>query len=198
MTDMQLRFPPSRIQELSERYIAELRERDRRLTDEITVTVFPSYERRGYLTKDEFLTVCEWKTPRSKRHCASNDASLIQEVSNLVRRTSSEELRIRAWTLLAGVKWPTASVFLHFAFPGRYPILDYRVLWSLCTDVPSKYTFAFWQSYAEFCRALASQTGVSLRMLDQALWKYSELHQPNKGAVGWHALTTGYPLGGVG
>jgi hypothetical protein len=177
---MQLRFPASGIQELSDRYVAELRPRDGRLTDEITRTVFPSYERRGYLTKDEFLTVCEWKTPRSKSRCASNDPSLIQEVSRLVRTTSSEQLRIQVWTLLAGVKWPTASVFLHFAFPGKYPILDFRALWSLSTDVPSQYTFGFWQSYAKCCCDLSSQFGVSLRVLDQALWKYSELHQPRK------------------
>ena len=48
---------------------AELRQRDRDLTDKITQIVFPSYEGRGYLTKDEFLTVCEWKTPRSRPRC---------------------------------------------------------------------------------------------------------------------------------
>jgi hypothetical protein len=177
---MRLRFPGSRIREFSDRYIEGLRPRDLRLTNEITNTVFPNYERRGYLTKGEFLTVCEWKTPRSKPHCASNDASIIQEISSLVRTTSSEQLRIQAWTLLAGVKWPTASVFLHFAFPRQYPILDYRALWSLRTDAPKQYSFGFWQRYSLSCRALATQFRVSLRVLDQALWKYSESHQPKR------------------
>src|SRR5262245_34756221 len=141
---MQLRFPIDRIQELSDRYVAELRPRDRELTDQITQTVFPSYKQRGWLTKTEFLKVCEWKTPSSKSGCAANDASLIQEISALARTTASEQLRIQAWTILAGVGWPTGSVFLHFAFPGRYPILDFRALWSVSTEKPAQYSFFFW------------------------------------------------------
>jgi hypothetical protein len=178
MTQMRLRFSASRIRELSQGYVADMRLRDKRLTGKITKIVFPSYKRRGYLTRDEFLTVCAWKTPRTKPLCKSNDARLIQEVSSLARTTSCEQLRIQVWTRLAGVGWPTASVFLHFAFPGRYPILDFRALWSLSTDVPSHYTFDFWHRYSGFCRDLASQSGVSLRVLDQARWKYSEMHQP--------------------
>jgi len=174
---MELRFPIIHIGKLSDRYFAELGERDQRLTNAIVQRVFPSYERKGYLTKEEFLTICAWKTPRSQPRCASNDAAFIREISELSMATESEQLRIQAWTLLAGVKWPTASVFLHFAFPDRYPIMDYRALWSLCTDAPSRYSFPFWQSYTEFCLALARRAGVTMRVLDQALWKYSELHQ---------------------
>ncbi len=180
MTQIELRFPIAQISELSERYVAELRERDRRLTDEVTQRVFPSYEQQGFLTKEEFFTVCAWKTPRSKPQCESNDATFVRDVSILVRATHSEQLRIQLWTLLAGVKWPTASVFLHFTFPSRYPILDFRALWSLNTPPPRSYSFPFWQCYTDFCRALAGTAGVTMRVLDQALWKYSELHQSQR------------------
>jgi hypothetical protein len=129
------------------------------------------------LTKPEFLTVCAWKTPRSKPRCESNDENFINEISRLVKTTNCEQLQIELWTLLAGVKWPTASVFLHFAFPNRYPILDFRALWSIGTDVPKQYTFPFWQEYTKFCRALALEAKVDLRTLDRALWKYSKLNQ---------------------
>lgn len=174
---MELRFPQSDICNLAVRYEAEMGERDRHLTGTITRDVFPSYVHKGFLTKNEFLTVCSWKTPRSKPRCESNEASLIQEVSALAMTTESERIRIQIWTLLAGVKWPTASVFLHFAFSDRYPILDYRALWSLMTKVPVQYTFPFWSVYTDFCCGLARSAGVSMRMLDQALWKYSEIHQ---------------------
>lgn len=177
ITHMELRFPIAEIRGLSDQYLAELGERDRSLTDAITQRVFPSYERRGHLTKEEFLTVCAWKTPRSKLRCESNDEAFIQAISQLSRTTECEQLRIQAWTLLAGVKWPTASVFVHFAFPDRYPILDFRALWSLGTDVPPQYDFSFWWSYAEFCRELVCRASVTMRVLDQALWKYSKLHQ---------------------
>jgi len=121
---MEFRFPQSEICILAARYEAEMSEKERHLTETITRDVFPSYVRRGFLTREEFLTVCSWKTPRSKPYCESNEASLIQEVSALAMTTGSERIRIQIWTLLAGVKWPTASVFLHFAFPDSYPILD--------------------------------------------------------------------------
>jgi hypothetical protein len=174
---MELRFPQSEVRRLAARYEDELGEGDRRLTAEIIEDVFPSYARNGFLTKKEFLTVCAWKTPCSRPRCASNDEGFIRKVSALAKTTESERMRIQIWTLLAGVKWPTASVFLHFAFPDRYPILDYRALWSLKTDVRAQYTFSFWSAYAHFCRKLSRQAGVSMRVLDQALWKYSEIRQ---------------------
>lgn len=64
---MELRFPQSEITKLAARYEQEMGERDRRLTAAITQDVFPSYARNGFLTKEEFLTVCAWKTPRSRR-----------------------------------------------------------------------------------------------------------------------------------
>lgn len=179
--DMQLRFPRAKIQRLSDQYIDGMRVRDRRLTRETTVNVFPSYERRGYLTKDEFLKVCEWKSPRNPSRCESNDDSTIKEISSLARTTTSDQERIEIWTQLAGIRWPTASVFLHFAFPNRYPILDFRALWSLGVDEPKKAVarckYPFWSDYARFCRKLARRCGVSMRVLDQALWKFSELNQ---------------------
>jgi hypothetical protein len=174
---MKLRFQESEILNLAARYSNEMGERDRRLTERITQEVFPSYARKGFLMKDEFLTVCSWKTSRSKPLCESNDEDLIREVSAIAKTTGSERLRIQIWTLLAGVKWPTASVFLHFAFPNMYPILDFRALWSLNIEVPPQYTFAFWSAYTAFCRSLAHRAGVSMREIDQALWKYSETLQ---------------------
>ena len=174
---MKLRFPIRQIKLLSKRYVDEMPNRDRELTDAITGIVFPSYERKGYLTKDEFLRVCAWKTPRSRPQCESNDEAFIEEISRLAKTTDSERLRIQGWTLLSGVKWPTASVFLHFAFPDKYPILDFRALWSVTTEVPAQYSFPFWEKYTHFCRTLAREAKVSMRVLDQALWKYSALHQ---------------------
>jgi len=174
---MELRFPQSDIRKLAARFDDEEGERDRRLTKKITEEVFPSYARNGFLTKRQFVTVCEWKTPRSRPRCESNDEGLIGEVSALARTTKSERLRIQVWTLLSGVKWPTASVFLHFAFPDRYPILDFRALWALKTLVPAQYTFPFWSDYAKFCRSLAAKAHVTMRVLDKALWKYSAIHQ---------------------
>lgn len=176
-THMKLRFSPADIVTLSEDYESGLRPRDKQLTDAITQTVFPAYAASGSLTKPNFVTVCAWKTPRSKPRCESNDEGLVREISALARTVETEQLRIELWTLLSGVKWPTASVFLHFAFPNQYPILDFRALWSLHEDVPKQYSFPFWWRYTLFCRELSHANGVSMRTLDQSLWQYSKLHQ---------------------
>jgi hypothetical protein len=175
---MKLRFPIEQLSSLADQYGDIAGERDRRLGEQVTNEVFPAYLRDGHLTKEGFLIVCAWKTPRCKPHCESNDAAMIKEVSALALTTQSERLKIQVWTLLAGVKWPTASVFLHFAFPHRYPILDFRALWSLETKVPAQYNFRFWLEYARFCRSLSIETGFNMRVVDKALWTYSKLHQP--------------------
>jgi hypothetical protein len=174
---VKLRLPATKIETLSKDYENSLNERDHALTKALTDEIFPSYLANRFLTKNEFVTVCSWKTPRSKPLCESNDGELIKEISSIALTTPSEKLKIKIWTLLVGVRWPTASVFLHFAFPDRYPILDFRALWSLGVQVPNQYTFDFWWEYTLHCRSIAKEYGVSMRVLDQALWQYSKLNQ---------------------
>jgi hypothetical protein len=78
---------------------------------------------------------------------------------------------------LRGVSWPTASVVLHFCDTRRYPILDFRALWSLGYATPPAYNLEFWLAYTTFTRALARRRGLSMRILDRALWQYSSEHQ---------------------
>ena len=88
--------------------------------------------------------------------------------------TSDERLRIGVLTLLQGVEMPTASVLLHLGHRDPYPILDVRAIWSLGVDKqPSYYSFESWWAYTEKCRALADEAGVSMRVLDRALWQFS-------------------------
>ena len=66
-----------------------------------------------------------------------------------------------------------ASVILHFTFPDRYPIVDERAMNSVGGS--TRYTFEKWLSYVKLCRQKASDYGVSMRVLDQALWTYDKL-----------------------
>ena len=68
-------------------------------------------------------------------------------------------------------------MILHFFHQDKYPIIDYRALYSITMEVPNQYTFDFWWRYVEYCRDLASRTGLSMRELDQALWQYSKENQ---------------------
>ena len=144
---------------------------------EIETRIAPAARARGYLTRDEFLAICRWKTPRSKHLCERNRESFVKEVTRVALSTGNEERKIRILLTLKGVGWPTASVILHFCDQARYPILDYRALWSLGITKPPTYTFAFWTRYCAFLRELADRTGLDMRTVDRGLWQFSKENQ---------------------
>jgi len=165
-----LQFPSEEIRTWAGRYDLGM---DRTVEEEIG----PRYRRRGYLTREDFLELCRWKTRRSRSLCARNTDEDVREASRVALETKSERVRIGVLLLLDGVSWPTASVILHFGIPDRYPILDVRALWSLGMDPPPNYTFDLWLAYAQHCRELAAAAHVDLRTLDRALWQYSAENQ---------------------
>ena len=106
-----------------------------------------------------------------------NTNDYVSDITRFAFGTDCERARIESLTLLDGIGWPTASAILHLLHPDPYPILDFRALWSVSIDVPSKYSFGFWWSYVEFCRDLAADAHVDMRTLDRALWQYSKENQ---------------------
>lgn len=175
--NFRLAFDRIMIEELAARYS---------YPDEATLTgvIGSAVRQRGRYTRDEFLTVAEWKSPRNRKRYALNDEDFVAAVTGTSLSSKNERLRIEALTLLNGVSWPTASVLLHLGHPEPYPILDFRALWSLGVAVPKDaynfYDFSLWREYTQFCRGLAGECGVSMRVLDRALWQYSKENQ--KGA----------------
>jgi hypothetical protein len=145
---------------------------------ELETILAPQVRQRGYLLKPEFEKLCRWKTPRSQKRVASNPADYIEAVTQIALSSPNERLRVEVLLLLDGVSWPTASVILHFCHTEAYPILDFRALWSLGVDASTvTYNFELWHEYTLYCRKLANEAGVSMRELDRALWKYSEVYQ---------------------
>ncbi len=174
MAQFRLRFPERDIPSWAARYEYD--------DTEVQDTIAPAARARGHLTRDEFLSLCRWKTPRSQPRCASNPASFIEEATRVALASTHEEVKIGVLLLLRGVSWPTASVILHFCDGAKYPILDYRALWSLSVAQPAQYTFPFWWAYATFTRTLHQSTRYSMRTIDRALWQYSKERQRAGGA----------------
>jgi hypothetical protein len=165
-----LRFRKSQLESLSRRYEYN--------SAEIDLFQFKSaIQKHGYLTKDDLRQVALWKSRRSARWMESNSDEFIKEITRIALTSKSERVRIESLILLDGVKWPTASVILHFFHKEKYPILDFRALWSLSEDVPNQYKFDFWWQYTLYCRSLANEQKISMRALDQALWQYSKENQ---------------------
>lgn len=166
---MQLRFPQNELNDYATRYPVELDVQVERLGIKA--------RERGYLTYNNFIDICKWKTPRSGPLCRSNNIELIEEATQVALSCANEELRMCVLTGLRGVQFPTASAILHFCHKAHYPILDFRALWSLGFNQTVKYSFKLWSDYTDATRELALNTGLSMREVDRGLWQYSKEHQ---------------------
>jgi hypothetical protein len=165
-----LRFPVTQIRHWAQRYVSPGE-------DELIARVRSCVTEAGYIPVPEFLDLCRWKSPRTAKRCAENPPEFVRVVTRTALATPDERLRIEVLTLLDGVNWPTASVLLHFGMWDRYPILDFRALWSLRVAMPKQYDFDLWWAYTTECRDLAGEASVDMRTLDRALWQYSKEKQ---------------------
>jgi len=145
---------------------------ERNIEDEIV----PLVRARGFYEKDEFLTLCRWRSPRAVARCQPNDEDFVRAATRLALGEAHERIRIGVLRLLRGVDWPTASMLLHFGHRDRYPIIDVRALWSAGVSRVVYYTLELWWAYVEFCRTLSDECGLSMRDLNRTLWQYSKEH----------------------
>ena len=157
-----LRFRPSDIRLLASRY-------DYGIDDKAIQALIPEVRQRQFLTKHQLRVVAAWKSPRAAGHMERNRPQYVREITAIALKAVSERARIESLTLLDGVSWPTASVILHFFHRRRYPILDFRALWSVGLEPPVQYGFNLWWIYVQYCRALARESRVDMRTLDRAL-----------------------------
>jgi hypothetical protein len=134
-------------------------------------------EAQRYATREQFLELARWKSPRIVPKCAQNDAAFVEEVTGRALQSKNERFKVESLRLLNGVDWPVASVVLHFCQGYQYPILDYRALWSLRVHPAPRYTYALWEQYTRVTRELAAAAKVDMRTLDRALWQYSKERQ---------------------
>jgi len=137
-------------------------------------------KKQRYLRKEELVEIGMWKSKRPERHYRSkeNDQLTVKEITRFSFNTKSEKARIKSLLALKGVSWPVASAILHFAFPDRYPILDFRVLWSLWgVEQPIRYDFELWEKYCNQVRDIAKKYRLPIRTIEKSLWEYSKEHQ---------------------
>lgn len=136
-----------------------------------------------YLNRDKFIKLGLWKSKRPKRHYenSKNTDEFVKSITSLAFNTSNEKEKIESLLSInngiKGVSWPVASTILHFAFPDLYPIMDFRVIWSLGIEKPKSYDFQFWTEYCNKVRAIAGKFNQSIRTVDKALWEYSKEYQ---------------------
>ena len=167
---MQLLIPNKDIEYWANRY-------DYPLSETNLINQKPHIEKQGYLTKNILEELCMWKSPRSAGYMKRNSEEYINEITQISFQSKNERTKIQILTILDGVDWPTASVILHLFANDKYPILDFRALWSINIE-NYKYNFNFWWDYVLFTRELSEKHNIDMRTLDRALWQYSKNNQP--------------------
>ena len=130
---------------------------------------------RGYLLYDELYDLVYWKLKRS-RWIHKNSEAFVKDVTSEAFRLDDDWEKLKKLKALHGVRESVASAILHLCDQKEYPILDQHALRSVLIDHNEvRYESQFWQKYVDFCRAEAERFDVSMRTLDRALWKYSEV-----------------------
>jgi hypothetical protein len=162
-----LQFKESTISWWAERY---------EYNSEVDITsIGKTIKKQGYINHGQLKEICKWKTFRSKKKVEKNSEEFVREISAFSLSAKDERSRIESLTLLEGVRWPTASVILHFCHQEPYPILDFRALESFGIKKDDvNYNFEFWCRYVDECRKIAQRTGHDMRTIDKALWQYSK------------------------
>jgi len=136
-------------------------------------------KKRGHFTRDEFLKMCKWKSPRPERYFKSNSSELIKDISKKVISTKYEKRKIDLLTKLKGVSVPTASAILTLLDPQNYGVIDIRVwqLLYLYGSVKKKprgqgFNFNDWFYYLLKLRYFAKKFHCSVRNIEYSLFQY--------------------------
>lgn len=144
--------------------------------DRIEDELLKWFNENRFLNRDNFLKLCLWKSKRPKKYYLDkiNSDERIKQITQFALKTDDEYLRLEMLTLLKGVSHRVASVILHFSFPNKYMIMDFRAIWSLGWKQPKSYSLEFWLKYTNEGKKIANKNGVTLRELDKALWQNSK------------------------
>jgi len=136
--------------------------------------------KKGYFTKDEFMKMGMWKSPRPKQQYLKNSEESIVETSKEVLSTDFEKRKIDLLTRrLRGVSIPVASAILTLIDPQNYGVIDIRVwqLLYLYRSVKNNPTgigmdFHDWYHYLMKLRYYAKKFKVKTRDIERTLFLY--------------------------
>ena len=141
------------------------------------------WRKKGYLTKDEFIQICLWKSRRAKKRYDSNDAALVEKITREAFAESDEKKKIEKLTELKGVRIPVASAILSVTDSDNYPIIDVRCVCALedlgeidWVDI----TIENWEKYLTKIRNLAKQYGKTARQIEKGLFAFNRIYLDSK------------------
>jgi hypothetical protein len=141
-------------------------------------------KKRGWLTKNELIEICRWKSARAIRHILSNRPTFIKEITLSAFKTRSEQLKMIELRKLKGVSIPMASAILTLTNPRRYGVIDIRV-WELMFHIGTmstnlkgvNFTFNQWYRYLMILRHFADKLKVNARDIERTLFLVHKKYQ---------------------
>ena len=123
------------------------------------------WRKKGYLTKDEFMQIC-------------NDATLVKKITQEAFAESDEKKKIEKLTELKGVRIPVASAILSVTDSDNYPIIDERCMQALKTLYKIEWkviTSNSWLNYLDFIRKLAREHNKTAREIEKGLFAFNRM-----------------------
>ena len=136
-------------------------------------------KQKGFFTKEQFLDVVRWKSPRPEKHYLSNSEESVVETSRKMLSTDSEDLKMSILDSLNGVSIAVAFSLLTIVDPKNYGIIDIRV-WQLLhkyDEVKTKpggqgFNLDDWKLYLSILKKYASQFNVTVRDIERILFEH--------------------------
>lgn len=140
---------------------------------------FESLKKQDFLTKEQFLKILNWKSPRPLNYYRANTESEIEEITKLAFSIENDLLKLHILTALKGVSFPAASAILMFYNPNKYPVLDIRVWRQLYVaklvdnnERGQNFSLNDCEKYFHVVRSLASELNITARQVEKRLFDY--------------------------
>jgi hypothetical protein len=151
--------------------------RDRTVYDKLVSRVKRDVEKYGYITRPTFIQLVNWKSARIRPIFENRD---FKEYRAGIKKclAADDDEKMAILDELHGVGAPVASTILHFTYPDRFPVIDFRTAETL-------YHFGYIESprvsakkYAIFRDAILrireQCPQYSLRQIDMALFAFNK------------------------
>ena len=172
---MQLRFNPSRIKSLADRYVNKLSQEE--YDEELTIiNLKKTIQESKCMTKVQLILVGKWKTKRKSKPLLDNTDRGTREITERAFTETDDWRKLQILTKLEGIGQARSSAILHLYDKNVYPILDMHANFSIGFEREPRayYRKDFWIDYIKLFRDLVDEHNITdHRQLDRAFWRYS-------------------------
>lgn len=136
------------------------------------------------ISKDTFIQLINWKSPRLKGIIKVADyENFYRPVIEKCLIENDLRSKLRLLVSLYGIYIPSATTILHFIYPDVFPIIDFRTTEALNHYGLLKSTRITENNYWDFFNVIhkiKTDTNFSLRKIDRALFSYHKISMKNK------------------